>query len=135
MELSINTPALLFPAIAILTLGYINRYLGTASVIRSFKKDYDANYVHTNVVHQLGILKKRIELSRSMISVSIFSLMLACLSMLLIFLELKDLGIFAFSSSVLGMILSMVLSLKETGLSNKSLSIEIDDIISRETKN
>jgi hypothetical protein len=56
--MDINTPALLFPAIAILTLGYVNRYLGTAGVIRNLKKDYDSGYVHSSITVQLAILKK-----------------------------------------------------------------------------
>jgi hypothetical protein len=132
MELSITTPALLFPAIAILTLGYVNRYLGVASVIRAFKKDYDSGYVHNDIKAQLVILRKRVELVRHMISVAIGSLMLACLSMLFIFIELDIAGVVAFGISVIGMTLSMVISLLETRLSNKSLLIELDEILHHE---
>ena len=132
MAMDINTPALLFPAIAILTLGYVNRYLGTAGVVRTIKKDYDSGYSHTNVVGQLAILKKRIELSRYMISIAISALILACLSMFFIFLDMNSVGIAIFSASVVGMILSMMLSLYETKLSNKSLFIEIQDILDKE---
>jgi hypothetical protein len=38
MELTLTTPALLFPAIAILMLGYINRYIGTTTVFETSKK-------------------------------------------------------------------------------------------------
>lgn len=62
MSIPITTPALLFPAIAILMLGYVNRYLGTASVIRALKKDYDTGYKRVNVVAQLKIPKKIIQL-------------------------------------------------------------------------
>lgn len=133
MELSINTPALLFPAIAILTLGYVNRYLGIANVIRSFKKDYDTGYTHTEIISQLVILKKRIELARRMIGIAIIALMLACLSMLFIFINWNTAGMMTFGASVLSMITSMVFSLYETRLSNKSLLIEIDDIMKKET--
>lgn len=132
MELPITTPALLFPAIAILTLGYVNRYLGIASVVRTFKKDYDSGYAHTAIVSQLTILKKRIELARDMIGIAIGSLMLACLSLLFIFLGLNTAGVAAFGASVIFMILSMIFSLYETRLSNRSLIIEIHDILERE---
>ncbi|HSH31150.1 MAG TPA: DUF2721 domain-containing protein, partial [Candidatus Saccharimonadales bacterium] len=68
MDIELSTPALLFPAIAILMLGYINRYLGTANVIRTFKKDYDSGYIHTDITKQLTILRKRINMSRHMLT-------------------------------------------------------------------
>jgi Protein of unknown function (DUF2721) len=132
MEISINTPALLFPAIAILTLGYINRYLGIATVIRNFKKDYDAGYEHTDIVIQLGILKKRVELARHMITVAIGALILACLSMFLLLINWDGAGVSIFGVSVLAMIVSMLISLYESRLSNQSLLIELHDILAVE---
>lgn len=134
MEISINTPALLFPAIAILTLGYVNRYLGIANVIRTFKKDYDSGYVHNDIAIQLAILKKRVELARHMIGIAIGALMLACLSMFFIFIDWNAVGVIVFGTSVIAMIFSMVFSLYETRLSNKSLFIELDDILHKEEK-
>lgn len=132
MEITLTTPALLFPAIAILMLGYVNRYLGTASVIRTFKKDYDAGYKHIEVVSQINILKKRIELSRQMLTAGILALLFACLSMFLIFAGLQLAGIVIFSLSLIAMIISMFISLYETSLSNKALLIEVNDILKKE---
>lgn len=133
MAIDINTPALLFPAIAILTLGYVNRYLGIAGVIRNFKKDYDTGYVHNDIVVQLHILKKRVQLARNMIGTAIGALMLACLSMFFIFIDWNEVGVIVFGASVLGMILSMLFSLYETTLSNRSLFIELHDILEKES--
>jgi hypothetical protein len=133
MEIPLTTPALLFPAIAILMLGYVNRYLGIAGVIRSFKKDYDSGYIHVDVVEQLKILKKRIELSRLMLTLGVVALMSACVSMFLIFADYAF-GEAAFGLSIITMILSLFVSLYETSLSNKSLFIEIDDIFAKEQK-
>ena len=133
MEITLTTPALLFPAIAILMLGYVNRYLGAANVVRTFKKDYDTGYKHTELVSQLKILKKRVTLFQAMLVVAITGLLLACLSMLFIFISQQELGKISFGLSLAAMIASMVLSLYETALSNKSLCIEIDDIFEKET--
>ncbi len=132
MEIPLTTPALLFPAIAILMLGYVNRYLGTANVIRTFKKDYDSGYAHTDVVRQLKILRKRIELSRIMLTAGVIALITACASMFLILQELQGLGKTSFGISILAMIVSLFISLYETFLSNKSLFIEVDDIFRQE---
>ena len=134
MELTLTTPALLFPAIAILMLGYINRYISAANVIRTFKKDYDAGYVHTDIVVQIKILRTRVELLRIMLSVAITALMCACVSMFLIFARYQIAGKIVFGASLLGMIVSMILSLFETSLSNKSLHIEMSHILGQEAK-
>lgn len=134
MDVPITTPALLFPAIAILMLGYINRYLGTATVIRTFKKDYDSGYVHAQITKQLSILKQRIELSRYMLTLGALALMFACLSMFFIFIKQQSAGNALFGLSILGMVTSLFLSLYETYLSNKSLFVEIDDIYTKEIK-
>lgn len=115
-------------------LGYINRYLGTATVIRNFKKDYDSGYKHTRIVDQLEVLKKRIELSRYMLTAGVTSLVFACLSMFFIFIEWQTIGEMAFGLSIVVMIISLFISLTETSLSNKSLFVEIEDIITRESK-
>ena len=135
MELTLTTPALLFPAIAILMLGYINRYISAANVIRTFKKDYDAGYVHTDIVVQIKILRTRVKLLRIMLSVAITALMCACVSMFLIFARYQTAGKIVFGASLLGMIVSMILSLFETSQSNKSLHIEISYILGQEAKN
>jgi hypothetical protein len=132
MQLELTTPALLFPAVAILMLGYINRYIGIAGVIRTFKKDYDGGYKHVDVVKQLRILRKRVEIARLMLASGAFALLLACLSMFLIFERFQVAGEAIFATSLLFMIVSISLSLYETALSNKSLGIEIDDIMRKE---
>ncbi len=132
MDIPITTPALLFPAIAILMLGYVNRYQSTAAVIRTFKAEYDQGYKRVQVALQIRILKKRIELSRYMLTIGAIALALACASMFLIFAELQNLGNYSFGLSVIAMIVSLCLSLAETSLSNKSLIIEVDDILTKE---
>lgn len=132
MILTLNEPALLFPAIAILMLGYVNRYIGTAGVIRSFKKDYDSGYRHTEISDQLSILKKRIELSRLMLTFAATALLLACSSMFMVFAEMQAVGKVSFGVSIIFMIVSILLSLYETSLSNKSLIIEINDVLDKE---
>jgi methylmalonyl-CoA mutase N-terminal domain/subunit len=132
MDIPVTTPALLFPAIAILMLGYVNRYLGTSSLVRTIKKDYDTGYKRVDITHQLHILARRIELSRHMLTMGSVALMLACLAMFFIFIQQQELGNKAFGLSIAAMITSILISLYETSLSNKSLFIEINDIFKKE---
>ena len=41
MNLSIETPALLFSATSLILLAYTNRFLTIAQIVRSLKKNYD----------------------------------------------------------------------------------------------
>ncbi len=132
MDIPITTPALLFPAIAILMLGYVNRYIGAANVIRTFKKDYDNGYKRVKITEQLDFMRRRIELARIMLTLGAASLMLACLSMFFIYISQQDAGNAAFGLSIVGMIASLFFSLYETALSNKSLLIEVNDILKKE---
>ena len=43
MDLSLTTPALLFPAISLLLLAYTNRFLTLANLIRDLHARYTAN--------------------------------------------------------------------------------------------
>lgn len=130
--MDLTVPALLFPAIAILMLGYVNRFVSCAAVIRTFKKDYDSGYVHVDVQKQLSILRDRIKLFQAMVFAAATALLLACLSMGFIYKDLQEAGKLVFGLSLVAMVISIILSLYETTLSNKSLIIEIDDILTKE---
>ncbi len=132
MTIPITTPALLFPAIAILMLGYVNRYIGAASVIRAITKDYSTGHRRVQVVEQLQIMQKRIGLFRYMLEIGAFALAMACLSMFLIFVDKQQAGNLVFGLSLVAMITSTLVSFYETVLSNQSLNIEINDVYQKE---
>lgn len=134
MNLDLATPALLFPAIAILMLGFVNRYVAAAAVIRNFRKDYDEGYKHVKLVDQLYILKERIALLRISLFLSGVALVMACLSMLFVYTERQGPAKIIFGLSLAFMILALITALLETKLSNTSLNIEIDDVLHREEK-
>lgn len=132
--MDISTPALLFPAIAILMLGYANRYIGAAGVIRNFKKDYDTGYVHVDIVRQIKVMRRRITLFKYMILCASLSLLLACTTMFFVYVGMQITAGTTFGLAVVGMIVSLVLALYETILSNESLEIEIRDMLKKEEK-
>jgi hypothetical protein len=43
MEITLNTPALLFPAISLVLLAYTNRFLGLSSLVRTLHEKYLTN--------------------------------------------------------------------------------------------
>lgn len=115
-------------------LGYVNRYIGAANVIRGFVKDYANDYKRADLTAQLRILRRRIGIARIMLLIGAVALILACLSMFLLFAGHQAIGETAFGLSLVGLISSLIASIYETSLSNKSLNIEIDDILRKEEK-
>jgi len=132
MEITLTTPALLFPAISLLLLAFTNRYITVANVIRTLKNQFDKGDRSDNLDLQLKSLYGRIEIIRYMQQFGIGSLLFASLSMFLIFANLQLLGKVSFGISLILLIASMFLSLHETTLSNKAIELEIKTILDKE---
>ena len=74
MELSINTPALLFPAITLLMLAYTNRFLALASLVRSLHDEYNEQKQSSLIHGQIRNLHVRIRLIRNMQALGVLSM-------------------------------------------------------------
>jgi hypothetical protein len=59
MEISLTTPALLFPAISLLMLAYTNRFLTLATIIRTLHDRFN-NEANDNLLGQIANLRYRI---------------------------------------------------------------------------
>ena len=68
MEITFNTPALLFPAISLLLLAYTNRFLGLATLIRDLHAKYKLISEERDVIHrQIRNLRRRLVLVKQII--------------------------------------------------------------------
>ena len=65
-EISINTPALLFPAITLLMLAYTNRFLALAALVRKLHTEYNNGEKEKNILGQLKNLRSRLNLIRKL---------------------------------------------------------------------
>src|SRR3989304_569355 len=65
MDISLTTPALLFPAISLLMLAYTNRFLTLATIIRNLHDRY-RNDANDNLLGQIANLRYRVYLIRNM---------------------------------------------------------------------
>lgn len=128
MDISISTPALLFPAITLLLLAYTNRFLAIATLIRNLHKNFKAHPDNKIISAQLDNLRKRLNLIKLMQLFGIISLILCILSMLTLFLDYADFGSYGFGLSLLSMLLSLAFGLQEVFISNKALEIELSDM-------
>lgn len=125
MELTLTTPALLFPALSLLLLAYTNRFLTIAGLIRNLHKERDLAG-EDRVKRQIVNLRKRIIIIRDMQFWGITSLFFCVSSMFALFFRWIGTGEALFATSLICMLISLGMSIVEIWISVKALNIELD---------
>jgi len=128
IEININTPALLFPAITLLMLAYTNRFLSLASLVRKLHSDYGKGENGKTIISQLKNLRARLNLIRYMQSFGVMSFLCCVLCMYAIYRNWMQLAHWIFAASLLFLLVSIILSLLEIQKSTKALEIILEDI-------
>ena len=128
MEMSVTTPAILFPAISLLLLAYTNRVLALANLIRSLhanhaQKKHDASYRG-----QLANLRKRLRLIRRMQTYGGISFFFCVVSMLCLFFDNEQAGRWVFAVSLVCLMVSLAMSVVEIRISLDALELELSDL-------
>ena len=121
MEMSITTPALLFPAISLLLLAYTNRFVVLTNVIRQFN-----NPDLVTVRRQVESLRQRLFIIRMMQIFGVLSFVLCTLAMFALFLHWVWLGKVFFGGSLLLLVISLLFSLYEVQVSTNAINIELE---------
>lgn len=127
MDFTINTPALLFPAMSLLLLAYTNRFNVIASRIRSLRDLWETEH-NEKILFQLHNLRRRVKLIRLMQMLGVFCMFGCVLTMFLLFNNEYRAGQYAFGLSLLLMLASLYLSIREIHLSVVSLDIVLSDL-------
>ena len=135
MEITFNTPALLFPAISLLLLAYTNRYLALASLIRKLHDEYMKGEKKTHLLNQIKILRLRINLVRQMQALGVFSFLCCVITMYSVYKQWGDFTSYFFAASLLSLLASLVISLLEISQSTKALEWELSDMEELEKSN
>ena len=133
MELTLSTPALLFPALSLLLLAYTNRYLHLAQLIRKLHAMYREER-DPLIVSQIGNLRYRILLIRWMQTLGVSSILGCTLAMFALLQGWPRVAGALFSTSLLLMSLSLVISLREIQLSGHALNLQLSDLENEEEK-
>jgi Protein of unknown function (DUF2721) len=128
MEISINTPALLFPAISLLLLAYTNRFLAIANLVRKLHDEYNKETNRRTLVQQMKNLRRRLNFIRYMQGLGVFSFLLCVVCMYSIYNGWMQAAKYVFALSLLSLLLSLVISLIEIWFSTKALELELSDI-------
>jgi hypothetical protein len=135
MEITFNTPALLFPAISLLLLAYTNRYLALANLIRKLHDEYMRGEKKHLLLQQIRILRVRINLVRSMQALGVFSFVCCVITMYGVYQQWIVLTRYVFAASLLSLLTSLIISLLEISQSTKALEWELSDMEELEKSN
>ncbi len=127
MDLTLTTPALLFPAISLLLLAFTNRFLTLANLMRDlyarYKKEPDPK-----IKGQLKNLRYRIIIIRNMQAWGIASFFGCVLCMFVLFAGQIVLGQWIFGTSLIFLLIALGLSLREIQVSIDALTLQISDL-------
>lgn len=130
MDISLTTPAILFPAISLLLLAYTNRFLAIAKIVRDIAGSL---YAHDdeNLRAQIANLRKRINMIKSMQACGVSSMLFCVLAIIFLYFHFQKMGEVTFGIGLLFMLCSLVISLWETILSGDALKLELKRCLSR----
>lgn len=135
MEITFNTPALLFPAISLLLLAYTNRFLALANLVRRLHDEYKREEKNPILLRQIKGLKQRINLVRYMQALGVFSFLCCVVTMYSIYSNWPEGSRYIFALSLLSLLASLIISLLEISLSTRALELELSDIEELEKSN
>ncbi len=135
MEININTPALLFPAITLLLLAYTNRFLALANLVRKLHDEYRKGEKNQVRLKQIHSLRRRINMVRYMQGLAVLSFLCCVVSMYSIYREMMEIAGYVFALSLLSLMASLVISLIEITQSTKALELELSDLEDSERSN
>ena len=128
MDISINTPALLFPAISLVMLAYTNRFLALSNRVRSLHDKYQ-NHEQKHIIHgQIKNLRYRLKLIKNMQALGVITFLSCILCMFFIYREYTLAANIVFAFSLISFSASLALSLLEIQLSTKALELELSDM-------
>ena len=122
MDLTIQTPALLFPALSLLLLAYTNKFLAIANLIRKLVSDFDESS-RVMLLQQIRSLRRRLWLIRWMQVFGVASILLCVITMFLVYEGWQIWAKILFACSLLLMMTSLVITLMEIFLSAGALRV------------
>lgn len=130
MDITITTPALLFPAVTFLLVAYTSRFLAINARIRNLYERYQERSDDV-IIAQIVTLKKRVVLIRNMQACGVGGLFFCVLCMLVLFAGWVQVGKVLFIGSLFLLLISLGISLVEIFLSVDAISIELRDFEKR----
>lgn len=124
MEITLTTPAILFPTVSLLLIAYTTRFLAIANLIRGLKLKYQTEKT-PNLISQINNLRIRLTLIRNMQAFGIAALFFTTFSIALLFFDEKTYGSYTFGFALLLLLISLGVSFREILMSGGALKFEL----------
>ncbi len=124
MEITLTTPALLFPAVAFLLVAYTSRFLAIGARIRNLHDRYQTRS-DAIIYKQILSLKRRVVLIRNMQACAVAGLFLCIFSIFVLFAGWTIAGKILFAGALILFLASLGISLYEILLSVDALNLEL----------
>jgi hypothetical protein len=124
MNLNLETPALLFPAISLLMLAYTNRFVTLANLIRNLHAEHGSN-PPDSIRSQIANLRHRVILIRNMQAFGILAMLGCTVCMFVLFAGLQMAGKIIFGASILLLAISLTISFLEIQISVHALNLAL----------
>lgn len=122
-----TTPALLFPAVTFLLVAYTNRFLAIGSRIRNLHDRY-LTTPDDILLNQIMSLRRRVVLIKNMQFFGVAGLFLCVFCMFLLYAGWNVAGNIIFATSLIFLLISLAISLREIQLSVDALNLELSDM-------
>lgn len=126
MEITFTTPAILFPALSLLLLAYTNRFLALARLTRELHAQYEQR-PDEHLREQIVSLQYRIKVIKNTQVFGVASFFAGVLCVFLLFAGLHIAAQWTFGLSLVLMLASLALSLREVYMSLDTLSLLLRD--------
>jgi hypothetical protein len=127
MDLTLTSPALLFPAISLLLVAYTTRFRTISERIRLLHAQYSQTPTDI-IVGQIGTLRRRVYLIRNMQACGVASFFLCVLCLFTLFAGSLFFSKLIFVTSLVLLMISLVFSFWEVLLSVHALELQLSDI-------
>lgn len=129
MDISINTPALLFPAISLVMLAYTNRFLALSNRVRSLHDKYVENQANNKTIHaQIKNIRYRLKLIKHMQTLGVITFIACIFCIFFVYINEMLVANIFFALSLIAFTISLIISLIEVQLSNKAIELQLSDI-------
>jgi hypothetical protein len=124
MQISVTTPALLFPAISLFMLAFTNRFLSLGARIRALHDMHRGEW-DESTRKQIENLRVRVHMIRRMQGYGVLSMLTCIVSMVCLF---QLAGAVLFGLSLLFLVISLLISFLEIRISVHALDILLEDM-------
>lgn len=130
MTLSIETPALLFPAISFLVLAYTNRYSALTRLARELLHEYERTPAD-HVVDQIMMVRERIRIIRLMLTLAAISMACTVLAILALYEAWETFAKVVFMLSLVLLTATYALAVVEIRKSSNALDVQMAATLER----